>query len=148
MRRMTTWKQVERMRKAWPGFRVLHRTRCDVRWRGQLRPFCQTYTVQVTYHLEPDRRIVDGSLPQVTVINPLLHRRKETPCEPIPHHYPNRAYPELPFLCLYDPDTREWRPGCAIAGTIVLGLLSGWPVMKAGLQPANGWVAGDTPVAE
>ena len=32
-----------------------------------------------------------------------------------------------------------------LRGLSSLGLLSGWPVMKAGLQPANGWVAGDTP---
>ena len=136
------------MRKEWPGFRVLHRTRCDVRWRGQLRPFCQTYTVQVTYHLEPDRRIVDGSLPQVTVINPLLHRRKETPCEPIPHHYPNRAYPELPFLCLYDPDTREWRPGCAIAWTIVPWTIE-WLACYEGWLATGEWMGGGRhPVGE
>ena len=119
MKSLTTLTQVEFMRKAWPGFRLLHRTRRDVIWAGELRPICQTYHVRVTYHRELDRRNVNGSLPRVTVMSPLLHRRNETPDKPIPHHYPNRDQPELPFLCLYDPAAREWHPGHSISRTIV-----------------------------
>ena len=141
MRRLTTSDQVERMRKAWPTFRVLYRTRCDVSWKGELRPFCQTYTVQMQYHRALDRRNIDRYLPRVAVMNPLLHRRNETPREPIPHHYPNQHHPEFPFLCLYDPMAHEWHAGRSIAGTIVPWTID-WLACYEGWLATGEWTGG------
>ena len=141
MRRLTTWDQVERMRKVWPDFRVLCRTHCDVLWTGELQPLGQTYTVQVAYWRKPNRTAVDRSLVVVTVTAPLLHRRNEAPYEPIPHHYPNPSRLELPFLCLYDPDAREWNPGCAIASTIVPWAVD-WLACYEGWLATGEWTGG------
>ena len=129
------------MRKEWPGFRVLSRTRCDVAWLGALRALCQTHTILVAYYREPDRGLVGGCLPLVTVVDPLLHRRDETPHEPIPHHYPNPTCPELPFLCLYDPDAGEWDPGRAIARTIVPWAID-WLACYEGWLATGEWTGG------
>ena len=133
--------QVERMRKAWPDFRVLNRTHTDVAWTGRLRPLCQTYTVQVTYHRELNRHGMDRCVPRVTVIEPLLRRRRENPNEPIPHHYPNRENPNLPFLCLYDPETREWHPAKSIASTIIPWTID-WLVSYEGWHATGEWTGG------
>ena len=74
---LSTWKQVELMRKNWPAFKVLARTRWQVLWEGSLRPLCRPYTVQV--FLE---RAQHPKLPRVTVIDPLLRQRSEDPSDP------------------------------------------------------------------
>ena len=141
MRKLTTWDQVESMRKTWPEFRVLERSRRFVRWVGRLRPFCMTYTIHVAYCREPDRGIAHGFRPCVTVIGPFLHRREDAPNEPIPHHYPNPDYPEIPFLCLYDPDAHQWHPGMTIARTIVPWTID-WLACYEGWLATGEWTGG------
>lgn len=141
MRRMTTWNQFESMRKAWPGFVILHRTRCHVTWVGRLRPFCQTYTILLVYRFMPDRRHDAWSMPCVMVIEPPLHRREEDPEEPIPHHYPNPEHPEFPFLCLYDPDAREWSSGRLLSKTIIPWTIE-WLACYEGWLATGEWTGG------
>lgn len=139
---LSTWKQTELMRKKWPGFKVLHRNRWCVLWEGSLRPLCQPYTVRVLLEREKNyNKFNFPQIPQVTVINPLLQRRSETPSDPIPHHYPNRVHPQLPILCLYDPDTREWHPGLAIAKTIVPWTID-WLACYEGWLATGEWTGG------
>ncbi len=139
---LSTWKQVELMRKNWPMFKVLQRTRWLVLWEGVLRPLCQTYTVQVLLQREKNYNKSDISpIPQVTVIDPLLRRRSEDPDDPIPHHYPNQVHPELPILCLYDPDAREWHPGLAVARTIVAWTID-WLACYEGWLATGEWTGG------
>ena len=141
MRRLTTLDQVERMRRQWPTFRVLCRTRCDVVWEGALQPLCRIFLVRLMYQLKPGPRSAETGLVRVTVINPLLRRRDEAPNEPIPHHYPNRLDPELPYLCLYDPATREWHPGRSIALTIV-PWTTDWLACYEGWLATGKWTGG------
>ena len=141
MKILTTWEQVERMRKQWPGFRVLNRSRTVVNWIGELRPLCQIYAVQVEYQRELAR-------PRVTVVNPLLRRRHETPDESIPHLYRNEKRRELPILCLYDPVAREWHPGRAIAWTIIPWTID-WLACYEGWLATGEWTGGGRhPAAE
>ena len=141
MRKLTTWDQVESMRRTWPEFRVLQRRRRVVSWVGRLQPLCRTYTVCVMYRREPEVGIVAGFLPCVVVIDPLVHGRDDAPGEPIPHHYPNPEYRELPFLCLYDPDAGEWHPGMAIARTIVPWTID-WLACYEGWLATGEWTGG------
>ena len=141
MRKLTTWDQVNSMRRAWPGFRMVERKRDFVTWVGPLRPFCQTYTVCVTYRRDPRRGMIDDSLPRVTVTDPLLHRRDEAPNDPIPHHYRNTRRPECPFLCLYDPRAGEWRPAMSIAKTIVPWTID-WLACYEGWLATGEWTGG------
>ncbi len=119
-------------------FKILRRTRWLGIWQGPLRPLCQTYTVQISLQREKNYK---KTTPRVTVINPLLHRRTENPSDTIPHHYPNRVHPQLPILCLYDPDTREWHPGLAIAKTIVPWTID-WLACYEGWLATGEWTGG------
>lgn len=141
MRKLTTWDQVEAMRRAWPRFHVLERTRRVVVWLGKLRPLCRTYSVCVLYTREPNHGIVEACVPCVTVIDPLLHGRDDAPSESIPHHYPNSGCPELPFLCLYDPGAHQWHPGMTIAGTIVPWTID-WLACYEGWLATGDWTGG------
>lgn len=139
---LTISRQVELMRQRWPDFRVLSQTGRLVRWEGRLRPLSQMYTVQVAFCLEQKRRSAQCSLsPHVIVTDPLLHRRVETPEEPIPHHYPNRVCPRYPFLCLYDPAAHEWHPRQSIAHTIVPWTID-WLACYEGWLATGEWTGG------
>ena len=141
MRRLTTWDQAERMRKLWPQFRVMNRTKCDVVWSGSLRPLCQAYSVRVAYHREPDRRRANMCRPTVIVTMPLLHGRHEAPGDPIPHLYQNPQDPERPLLCLYDPAASEWHPGFSIARTIIPWTID-WLACYEGWLATGEWAGG------
>ena len=140
---LSIWKQVEVMRRKWPMFRVLRRTRWSVLWEGPLRPLSQTYTVQLALQRDQNRNkaTLSQTLPRVTVVNPLLRRRPENPADPIPHHYPNQSQPELPFLCLFDPVDREWHPGRAVAWTIIPWTID-WLACYEGWLATGEWTGG------
>ena len=139
---LSTMKQAERVRREWPLFKILRRTRSSVLWEGPLRPLCQTYMIQVLVQREKNHHtsaLLQG--PQVTVIHPLLHQRSARPADPIPHHYPNSRHPERPFLCLYDPATREWHPGLAVARTIIPWTIE-WLACYEGWLATGEWTGG------
>ena len=139
---LSTWKQVELMRKSWPTFKVLQRTRWHVLWEGPLRPLCQNYTVQVLLEREKNFKNSDmPRIPQVTVLDPLLRRRSEDPDAPIPHHYPNRNRPELPILCLYDPAAPEWDASRSVARTIIPWTID-WLACYEGWLATGEWTGG------
>ena len=139
---LSTQKQVDLMRKSWPTFKVLDRTRWRVQWKGALRPLCQTYMVHVLLQREKNYNKSDTlRIPQVTVMAPLLRRRSEDPSAPIPHHYPNQSRPELPILCLYDPATKEWHSGCSVARTIIPWTID-WLACYEGWLATGKWTGG------
>lgn len=139
---LSTWRQAELMRRNWPTFKIIRRTRWLVVWEATLCPLSQTYTVQVLLEREKNYNRSDiPPIPQVTVISPLLRGRSENPSDPIPHHYPNPEFPELPILCLYDPDTREWHPGLSVAHTIVPWSID-WLACYEGWLATGEWTGG------
>ena len=138
---LSTWKQAEFMRREYPTFKVLHRTRWLVLWEGSLRPLSQTYTVRVLLRRDQNQKKGDPvRIPQVIVIDPLLRRRPEDLSEPIPHHYPNLNQPELPFLCLYDPDAQEWHPGLSV--TRIISWTIDWLACYEGWLATGEWTGG------
>ena len=139
---LSTWGQAQLMQRNWPTFRVLQRDRRCVCWEGVLRPLSQTYTVQVFLYQSQNRRdSAHMPMPLVTVTNPLLRNQSEDPSDPIPHHYPNRDRPELPFLCLYDPHAREWHPGLSVARTIIPWTID-WLACYEGWLATGEWTGG------
>ena len=136
--------QIERMRRAWPTFRAIRKSNTFVCWEGALTPIMQTYTVRVSYcnRCDLDRSDILRGKPRITVIDPLLRHRVEEPEEHIPHHYPNKADPDRPLLCLYDPAADEWKPSDTIADTIIpwtidwLACYEGW--LATGLWSGGG----------
>lgn len=137
---MNVYRDIKLMRKKWPKFRALGRGCRFVTWRGSLRPICQEYTVEVYYRVPRDTNQGFRG-PDVTIIEPLLRRRAESPYEPIPHHYRNSARPELPFLCLYDPAASEWEPGLPIATTIIPWTID-WLACYEGWLATGSWTGG------
>ena len=82
---LSTMKQAELMRKEWPMFKILRRTRWEVLWEGPLRPLCQPYTIQVLLWREKNlNKSNPPRTPQVTVIDPLLRRRSARSIWPYP----------------------------------------------------------------
>ena len=115
---MSTYEQQRRMRLRWSDFKVLERTKTVILWEGKLKPDNQPYVVEILHRLNRRRRD-HFPMPEVTVTDPLLHRRSSQPGQPIPHVYVNRHLPYLPLLCLYDDASDEWHPGLSIADKIV-----------------------------
>ena len=136
---MTVYRDVKLMRKKWPAFCVVKHTSRSVRWRGRLQPISQVYRVEISYRVK--RRGPEYGVPKVTVTAPLLHRREETPEDQIPHIYPNSSDPELPLLCLYDPDGAEWEPTLPIAKTIVPWTID-WLACYEGWLATGSWTGG------
>ena len=137
---LTIRRQIESMRRDWPCFRTIRRSKGIVFWEGRLRPLCQVYSVQIAFC----RQRREGHRyfpPLVTVINPLLRQRAEAPEEPIPHHYPNPDCPVLPFLCLHYPPAGEWNPGRRISTTIVPWTID-WLACYEGWLATGEWTGG------
>jgi hypothetical protein len=74
--------------------------------------------------------------PRVQVLKPLLERHPDYEEGPIPHAYRNSDNPDLPYLCLFSPDLREWDVNDLIAHTTIhwaaqwLYFYEGWLVTK------------------
>lgn len=136
---MTVYRDMKLMRKNWPAFYVVKNTSRSVRWRGTLQPISQVYRVEIDYRVK--RHGPEFGVPEVTVIEPLLHRREDAPEAPIPHHYPNLDDPTLPRLCLYDPDAAEWDPRLPIATTIVPWTID-WLACYEGWLATGSWTGG------
>ena len=107
-----------------------------------MRPLSQTYTVQVFLYQDKNHpKSANWPIPLVTVAEPLLRKRPEDPSDPIPHHYLNPDRPEMPFLCLYDPDAREWHPGLAVAQTVIPWTID-WLACYEGWLATGEWTGG------
>ena len=130
--KLTTMQQAHRMRREWPGFRVVRRDRDFVCWEGEVRPYCKIYTVGIAFWLmEPN--LVKMPNPLVCVLDPILRHRVGDPGDPIPHVYSNPKNRFLPFLCLFHPPTDNFDPRKSqVARTIVpwtiewLACYEGW----------------------
>lgn len=139
---LSVCQQTRIMRRAWPDFQLLDRTRTMALWEGPLRPLSRAYTVRVRLHQDPRlEREQEPPVPEVTVIDPLLRHRAECPEEPIPHHYPNCEAPDLPLLCLCDPAAHEWRYGLRVADTIIPWTID-WLACYEMWLATGAWVGG------
>ena len=135
--------QVESMRRTWPGFRTLAKWSWYATWEGQVKPLGRLYKIRIAFCLGCDLdnvRILPRG-PRVTVVDPLLRHRVSEPAEPIPHHYPNRSFPEKPILCLYDPAEDEWGFSDAIADTTVPWAVD-WLACYEGWLATGEWTGG------
>lgn len=140
---LTIRQQIALMHRLWPDFDIQIQSDWLVSWKGQLRPFHQTYLVRVFYYLGKylkDILILPKS-PRVMVLEPLLIHRPENSDDPIPHHYPNCANPEHPILCLHDPSKKEWQSDKAIADTILPWTIN-WLACYEGWQATGKWTGG------
>lgn len=114
-------RQIAAMRRDWPSLVPRMDPGRHVLWAGPIRSFARPYRVRIELPLAREighRNRVRGA-PRVTVTDPMLHRRIADPAASIPHIYRNERDPDLPFLCLYDPEGAEWDDSSNVSETIV-----------------------------
>ena len=135
--------QISAMEKEWPGFRVVLDFGWLAIWEGEITPLQLPYRIRIIYcwgKTLSNAYIVPFG-PKVTVIDPILSRREEVPDELIPHHYPNFARPDHPFLCLYDPQEDDWQFTDLIAEKILPWTID-WLTSYEGWQATGEWASG------
>jgi hypothetical protein len=103
--------QIDRMKHAWPSFEHAMTADGHSIWRGEVRPYQQTYKIGVYWKVESSQK------PWVILLDPKLTPRKNGTFEEIPHLLFNDGDPELSGLCLFDPDGNEWSNKRLIADT-------------------------------
>ena len=139
-KRLTTREQDRLVRRHWPTFQTLRRSRTSVCWQGTLLPLGRAYTVLVVLDFR-ERGL--QALPSVVVRDPVLRTRPQLPDEAIPHVYPNpdRRRQQFPSLCLYYPPDREWHDGLAVAKTIIPWSID-WLACYEGWLATGEWLGG------
>ena len=108
IRYLTNEKQVTKMKKRWPIFKLSRRQAELLRWIGKVRPRYQTYTIEIIHQLTKP--------PIVRVLSPELTRLPNNEEGELPHVYGPASDPKL---CLYDPKADEWDHSMYISQTIV-----------------------------
>ena len=137
---LSIWKQVKEMRRLHSAtFTLLERTRSRAQWEGTLRPLDQAYRLHLSLDVSSQGFIGIG--PQVTVLEPHVHRRPEDSRIAIPHIYANDADPDFPFLCLFDPDRGEWGHHRYVAWTTIPWIID-WLVCYEGWLATGRWTGG------
>lgn len=109
--------QIAAMQAAYPLMRLTAVGRWGCIWVGPLRGFDRPYQVRITHVDMPTLGGCDltwrGMLPRAQVLAPdLLAECGGWP----PHLYGAHPHPDL---CLFDPDTGEWRPDMLLAESYV-----------------------------
>jgi hypothetical protein len=127
--------QVARMRDLFPDLRHTEHCQWWVTWVGPVRPLHRAYTIRVQYvrrYWLGELEIINGYLPEVTVLEPPLTLEHTRTGGLVPHVYWRDDCPERSALCLYDPAASQWSPDDFIADTIVpwacdwLACYEGW----------------------
>lgn len=138
---LSIWQQVLSMHREWSNFIVLTRSNTFVCWEGQLQPLNQIYTVHVCLTRKRVHNNGIRTIPTVIVIKPELRRRSEESNSPIPHIYKNQNDPQLPLLCLYDPDKFEWNSNLKVAKTVIPWTID-WLACYEGWLATGEWAGG------
>lgn len=122
------------MAEKYSDIKLIRQERQILIWQGPLRPLHKTYQTQIVYRVPFAIELIDliRDQPKVQIIRPKLKPLLNTKDSPLPHVYPNKSDHSLPFLCLFDPDAREWTPSDLLAETTVpwtahwLACYEGW----------------------
>lgn len=96
--------QRSRMHALWPSF-LCTWSQGQIRWRGSLRPtsLSPAYKLRIVYRL--------GISPRVSVLAPTLKLH--------PNHVALPHYYRQGWMCLFDPELRQWDATLSIAETTI-----------------------------
>lgn len=142
---LSVGEQGRRIRAVFPDFKLtLEASWMGGGWEGPLTPIMRRYRIRVTYFR---RRFFDtwtlaNDYASVQVVDPVIGLDPRKTGEWPPHIYFNRAAPQYPRLCLYDPRERLWIPEEYIAETIV-PWASDWLFFFEGWLATGEWEGGD-----
>lgn len=135
---MTIDGQIDDMAARLPEWAVRRIDERTASWTGELRPYNTTYRVRIQLTVPPviEYRSLVYLQPLVEVVAPRLRRLPGNPEGSLPHVYwshPRTSRPG-PFLCVFDPDAREWTLSDPLSTTTV-------PYTLHWLQSYEGWLA-------
>jgi hypothetical protein len=135
--------QIEALAARWPEFRLVEHNERALVWEGLLAPVRQAYRLRIGYRppLVIERFSLANIQPRVQVLDPMLERHADYDQGPIPHVYANRQDRRLPYLCLFDPDGREWSPDDLLADTTICWA-SRWLYFYEGWLLTRKWFGG------
>jgi hypothetical protein len=136
--------QVARMRERFPALRHTEHCRWWATWTGPVKPLHRVYTIKLQYirrYWLGELELINGYIPEVTVLDPALRLEHPRTGLPVPHVYWRDDRPELSTLCLYDPAASQWSPDDFIADTIVPWACD-WLVCYEGWLALGEWVGG------
>jgi hypothetical protein len=132
--------QIRAMAAQWPEFKLTEHDHGDqsASWEGVLAPDKRKHLVRVRYRVPMvlENISLRDAQPRVQVITPLLERHPDYEEGPIPHVYKSEATPDLPYLCLFSVELRQWDINDLIAETTIfwaaewLYFYEGWLVTK------------------
>lgn len=128
-------RQNEALRRVLPEWRVRGGD-CAGIWEGPIQPLSRVYRVRLTYY---GARFFDGfhlDVPPIAihVLDPPIGALARAAGVKLPHVYPNRKDPDMPALCVYDPEAGEWTSSMLLVDTIVpwtsewLFFYEGWEI--------------------
>lgn len=138
---LTIDQQIEAMTAIWPSFKLVRRVGRTALWRGTVRPLLQTYVVDILYRapLALEHVPIRWLQPQVEVMRPALRPRRGDPEGMLPHVYYDDANGSV-YLCLLDPDAREWSASDLLAETTVPWTID-WLAAYEGWRATGTWTA-------
>lgn len=115
-------------------------------WRGIVQGLSHPYTIQILY---ARNRMGDPFLfryapfPEVTILDPPLCKRADSPDDSIPHVY-DHSERDRPVLCLFDPRAGGWSSDQFIADTILVWTAS-WLRFYEAWHATGVWLGGGAP---
>jgi len=135
--------QIKAMAERWPGFRVVEQDASYVEWQGILAPDKREHLVRVRHRIFMvlENISLRDAQPRVQVLKPLLERHPDYEQGPIPHVYPSKVEPSLPYLCLFSPSLREWDINDLIAETTIFWAAE-WLFFYEGWLVTRKWLGG------
>lgn len=113
--------QINVMASDYPDLEVAARSDRACLWKGPIKPYRKIFQISIFYRppIAPEIFTCNGVQPLVQVHSPILERHANFDEGPIPHIYENRNELLLPFLCLFDPDAKEWTPDDSLTETTI-----------------------------
>lgn len=132
--------QIEAVAATWPTIKLAGREGRSALWRGTVRPLLQTYVIEILYRspLAVEQVPIRRLQPQVEVLRPALRPRPGDPEGLLPHVYYNAQGGV--YLCLLDPDAREWSASDLLAQTTIPWTID-WLAAYEGWRATGTWTA-------
>ena len=133
--------QIDSMATLWPDIKLVRREGSTALWVGPRRPLLQTYQIAIFYEApHPLMNVPIRQLqPTAKIIEPALRPRSGDPEGRYPHVYYGDG-PDDVFLCLLDPNGREWSASDLLAETTV-PWTSDWLAAYEGWRATGEWAA-------
>ena len=140
---LSVQEQARWIRAVFPEFKVTLNASWMGVWEGPLTPIMRRYRIRVTY---VRRRFFEtwtlgNDYAAVQVVDPVIGLDPKEIGKWPPHIYFNKADPQSPWLCLYDPEERFWSPEEYIAETII-PWASDWLFFFEGWLATGEWEGG------